>query len=335
MNIQRPLPRVLLLCLALLPPALVSSAEMTEVPALSLPPPRPAQSRERRAELRTEMQRISAELEQAFPQAARVVITKHTARQDRTPVELTESADISYAVAGGRFLYRADLLREVRPGVTERQQGSYDGVTRRTAKLNASGNIVLAHIGDTPQPYGNLREVGLEYLLPRFAERGLTRMLVNASRFPAATGMSWRVLELTQERALLMFPRLAGEVTFVEFDLTRGGNLVRWELWSNLYTAIERREAWLTAYELVELEGHWLPKRYDFVNAPQGSSTLSYSYDWRDLALKPNPSNFAIDVSAAVSLVDENSVLYKAWQQKENATQWLREAPSILWNLLP
>jgi hypothetical protein len=309
----------------------VSAAPM-EVGELVLPARPPAETMAEKLLLKEQAVKVVEELELAFPKAARVKIKKETLCPPRKPPKHTEYADIAYALQEVSAHFLCDISREVAPAQNERTASSYNGGSVHVVSYNPEGTVTSGYVKQlTGVPVMTLAgEMGLEFLPIFYGYTGLGQKLASGTNIILA-GSEWEVLDLTPERLVIRFFGGPFPSTILEFDRRLGGSLVRWETWKGWGTGEAVKTAALKRYELTQLEGKWLPRRYDFVGLPKPTFELQYEYEWLDISLDPAPENFLVQIPPNVQLYDNTTVAARAQAQKKQISKRWTDIKISFW----
>lgn len=173
--------------------------------------------------------------------------------------------------------------------------------------------------------------LGLGNLTPFFLRNGLSKFMTHPPCL-GSVGCAWEVITLDEKRLLLRLINGSGS-RLVELDLLRGGNIVRDEQWWLDKEQKPKRYGYLREYELVQVDGFWLPKMYEFFSPSQEGSTTRFEYEWLELNVDSSPKNFVLQFPEGMEIKDETTVAARASRLKGEMAQKVEDWHIAFWEL--
>jgi hypothetical protein len=292
---------------------------LTVVPELVLPE-RPEMAREEVEQEKQEVLRLLGEVERGFPKTGRMKKTVEVWDMELDERLNRESMEYVFAhqADGARFYHYIEEDAKKRLDVTHNMKATRELLRVKTADDGEvyRGTVIdlTAHDDYTSFMHDN----GLRFMTPFHLSGSLYKTLATPGQMG---GEAWEVLDLTAERLVVRLFTTVHHSVVVELDLTRGGNLVRYEEWIYWGQPKAKKASCLQEYELVEVEGRWMPARYDVV-APGGQVVLfRHEFQWSELDKEIKPEEFFIQFPPNAETEDETTVAAKASRMKDAMNQ--------------
>jgi hypothetical protein len=193
----------------------------------------------------------------------------------------------------------------------------YLGFVRRNAgQFTPSNGAVLPQTRLDKVEFTLLRG-GINLFLPSYAGCGLSTYI---QRIPPQMP-AWRVLEHTETSLVIWIPthdtradHAQNEHSFViGLDLTKGGNITRWEEWFDYWGPNRRLRQILHSGEFNQLNGHWFPTKLavDVVNDDRAHGQVLIrreiaEFEWSEVNRKPEGEDFTLEFPPHVPVSESN-----------------------------
>ncbi len=195
---------------------------------------------------------------------------------------------------------------------TFREQWSLDDRELRVLRFDAqsgrpsTGNVLPASRLDNKQLEFTLFRGGVSLFLPAYAGCGLSTYIEGIP----ASQPNWKVIESTDTSLVIWVPTHETDETFLQnlngyvigLDLTKGGNITRWEEWFDYWGLNCRRQKILQASEFEEIDGLWFPAKLtvDVVNDDRSEKltlrrTETAELTWTEVNAEVDDQEFRIE----------------------------------------